>query len=80
MLESKINKENVKYNENISIEKEDLNHLSFVYEHRRLLAELRRSVTAHAQTCHATHTHTSVDFLRREIKKKPPDSCRVRNH
>lgn len=32
MLESKINKENVKYNENISIEKEDLNHLSFVYE------------------------------------------------
>ena len=32
MLESKINKENVKYNENISIEKEDLNHMSFVYE------------------------------------------------
>ena len=32
MLESKINKENVKYNENISIEKEDANHMSFVYE------------------------------------------------
>ena len=32
MLESKINKENVKYNENISIEKEDSNHMSFVYE------------------------------------------------
>ena len=32
MLESKINKESVKYNENISIEKEDLNHMSFVYE------------------------------------------------
>ena len=34
MVESKINKENVKYNENSIIrnEKDDLNHLSFVYE------------------------------------------------
>ena len=34
MVESKINKENVKYNENsiIKNEKDDLNHLSFVYE------------------------------------------------
>jgi len=32
MLKSKINKENVNYNENINIEKEDLNHMSFVYE------------------------------------------------
>lgn len=32
MLESKIHKGNVKYNENIGIEKEDINHMSFVYE------------------------------------------------
>jgi len=32
MIESKLDKVNVKYNENIGIEKDDLNHMSFVYE------------------------------------------------